>query len=229
MTSAPVQPTQNKRGPKTPEGKARSRMNAVRHGLRARTFALLPEECPAEWALHLADLRRCYGPVDEAEEKLVAAIAAAMWNEIRADRTLVETMARIPHGADLGEPAHARAMGTALRYMSAAGMATQRAQRAFLAHRKAKQQGLLLPAEATKSLVAAAENTNDLTAAPPTPDDTENCTNENLLHRHELARRPAPAAEAASLPEPAAAPAPLNRHQRRRRAALAREAQRRAA
>ena len=162
MTSAPVQPTQNKRGPKTPEGKARSRMNAVRHGLRARTFALLPEECPAEWALHLADLRRCYGPVDEAEEKLVAAIAAAMWNEIRADRTLVETMARIPHGADLGEPAHARAMGTALRYMSAAGMATQRAQRAFLAHRKAKKAGLILPVAA-----APANCTNDFVPAEP--------------------------------------------------------------
>ena len=222
-------PAKKKRGPKTPEGKARSRMNAVKHGLRARTFALLPEESPVEWAEHLADLRSCYGPVDAAEEKLVAAIAAAMWNEIRADRTLAGTMARIPHGSELGEPAQARAMGTALRYMTATGMATQRAQRAFLAHRKAKQQGLVLPAEETRSLVAAAENTNDLTAAPPTPDDTENGTNENLLHRHELARWPAPAAEAARLPEPAAAPTPLNRHQRRRRAALAREAQRRAA
>ena len=145
MTSAPVPPTQGKRGPKTPEGKARSAMNAVRHGLRARTFALLPEESPAEWATHLEDLRRCYGPVDETEEKLVAAIAAAMWNEIRADRHMARTMAAIPDGGDLLEPAPARAMATAIRYLTAAGMATQRAQRAFLAHRKAKQAGDLFP------------------------------------------------------------------------------------
>ena len=56
-------PVSKKRGPKTPEGKARSAMNALRHGLRARSFALLPEEDPAEWAEHLADLRAGLGPV----------------------------------------------------------------------------------------------------------------------------------------------------------------------
>ena len=50
-------PPRKKRGPKTPEGKARSAMNALKHGLRAREFGLLPEEDPAEWAEHLADLR----------------------------------------------------------------------------------------------------------------------------------------------------------------------------
>ena len=79
-------PAARKRGPNTPEGKARSAMNALRHGLRARSFALLPEEDPAEWAEHLADLRRDLGPVDATEEKLVAALAVAMWKEIRADR-----------------------------------------------------------------------------------------------------------------------------------------------
>ena len=39
-----------KRGPSTPAGKARSAQNALRHGLSSRTFALLPEEDPAEWA-----------------------------------------------------------------------------------------------------------------------------------------------------------------------------------
>jgi hypothetical protein len=136
--AAIVPPAPKKRGPRTPEGKARSKMSAVRHGLRARSFGLMPEEDPAEWALHVADLRRCYDPVDAAEEKLVAAIAVAMWNEIRADRTLAETMARIvpeapgrSHGTDLQEPEHARSLATALRYLTAVGMATQRACRAF--------------------------------------------------------------------------------------------------
>src|SRR3954447_9121015 len=110
-----------KRGPNTPEGKARSAGNALRHGLRARTFGLLPGEEQAEWAEHLADLRAGYGPVDAAEEKLVAAIAAAMWNEIRADRTLAEVLPAIPplipgrpHGGDLQEPRHALSLNTAL-------------------------------------------------------------------------------------------------------------------
>src|SRR3954452_14259815 len=134
------------RGPNAPEGKARSSMNAQRHGLRARSFGILPDEEQAEWAEHLAELQAGYGPVDAAEEKLVAAIATAMWNEIRADRTLAEVLAAIPPlapgrpcGGDLQEPGHALSLNTALHYLTAAGMAMQRAQRAFLAHCKARQ------------------------------------------------------------------------------------------
>ena len=125
-------------------------MNALKHGLRARSFGLLPEESKAEWAEHMGDLRSSYRPRDGAEEKLVTALAAAMWLEIRADRTLVETMAEIPpvargrsHGTDLQDPRHAAALGTALRYQTAAGMATQRALRALLTHRKAVKDGLV--------------------------------------------------------------------------------------
>jgi hypothetical protein len=86
-------PAPKKRGPKTPEGKARSSMNTLKHGLRARTFGILPEEDQAEWALHRQDLRAGYGPVDATEQKLVAAIAATMWHEVRADWTLAEVLA----------------------------------------------------------------------------------------------------------------------------------------
>src|SRR5690349_21319968 len=41
-------------GPATPEGKARSALNGMRHGLRGATFALLPDEDPAAWAAVLA-------------------------------------------------------------------------------------------------------------------------------------------------------------------------------
>src|SRR4051795_7246560 len=94
MTAATLA-TPKKRGPNTPEGKARSSMNAQRHGLRARTFGILPGEEQAEWAEHLAELQAGYGPTDDTERKLVEAIAAAMWNEIRAARTLAEVLAAI--------------------------------------------------------------------------------------------------------------------------------------
>ena len=178
-------PAPKKRGPQTPEGKARSSMNALKHGLRARSFGLLPEESKAEWAQHVGDLRGSYRPRDAAEEKLVTAIATAMWLEIRADRTLVETMAEIPpaapgrsHGTDLQDARHAAALGTALRYQTAAGMATQRAMRALFAHRKAVKDGLVPAPDAAdlpEPLVPANQNcTNDFSAplehAEPEPE-----------------------------------------------------------
>ena len=38
------------RGPKTPEGKARSAQNALKHGMRAQKHVLLPDEDAAEFA-----------------------------------------------------------------------------------------------------------------------------------------------------------------------------------
>ena len=183
-------PAPKKRGAATPEGKARSAQNALRHGLRAQTFALLPEEDQAEWGRHLEELRQGYAPVDAVELKLVEAIAAAMWNEIRADRTLAEIMVAIPplaegrpHGGDLQEPRHAAlSLNTAIRYLTAASMATQRAQRAFLAHRKAKRDGLIEP-QPQASTDAANENcTNEKRPA------SAKCTNEMAALRAWLDR-----------------------------------------
>ncbi|MFZ1431688.1 MAG: hypothetical protein WAS21_33615, partial [Geminicoccaceae bacterium] len=110
------------------------------------------------------------------EEKLVTALAVAMWKEIRADRAEAGVLTAMPcaadAGRDLGEKRHALSLGTAIRYASAAGMATQRAHRAFLAHRKAKQAGLVLPAP------AAADCTNELPDAAPFEPAPQNRTNE---------------------------------------------------
>ena len=224
-------PAPRKRGPQTPEGKARSAMNALKHGLRARGFALVPEEDPAEWAEHLADLRRCLAPTDATEEKLVTALAVAMWKEVRADRAEAGAFTRMTDdpslGRDLGEKRNALSLGTAIRYATAAGMATQRAQRAFLAHRKARRQGLIRPTAEP----APEKRTNDLSAgatdaispapaaaaAPRThgvppiarvaPVASVECTNEFLT-----------AGATGRVPEPP------SRQQRRRREALARRA-----
>ena len=193
---APCRP--KKRGPNTPEGKARSAMNAVKHGLRAREFCLLPEEDPEEWRQHVLDLIDGYRPVDATEEKLVTAIAVAMWKEIRADRFEAEVLTDIPprspdrsHGSDLQVPDHAAALTTAIRYATAAGTATRRAQRAFLEHRKAKQQGLILTAPTRTREPERGKDTNEFTDFRATLDWT---------------RSPNPANDAA---QPAGYPAPL--------------------
>ena len=176
LETAPT-PAPRKRGPSTPEGKARSAQNARRHGLRARTFGIMPEEDQTEWGRHLEELRQGYGPVDDTELKLVEAIAAAMWNEIRADRTLAEVMVAIPplaegrpHAGDLQEPRHALSLNTAIRYMTAASMATQRAQRAFLAHRKARRDGLIGDAAAPDQAANENRTNENPTRRPREPD-----------------------------------------------------------
>jgi hypothetical protein len=99
-----------------------------------------------------------------------------MWLEIRADRTLVEVMARIvpdapgrSHGTDLAEPRHAAALTTALRYQAAAGAATSRAPRALFAHRKALKDGLVEPPGTAPSVPEPA-NQNSTNELPPGPD-----------------------------------------------------------
>src|SRR5664280_3476606 len=57
-------------GPKTPEGKARARANAVKHGLRAETLALACED-PAEVAARAEVWNDYYRPASPAAQHLV--------------------------------------------------------------------------------------------------------------------------------------------------------------
>ncbi|MFO1048323.1 MAG: hypothetical protein U1E52_10545 [Geminicoccaceae bacterium] len=151
-------------------------------GLRARAFGLLPEEEPADWVRHLAEVHAGLRPGDPFEEQLSTAVAVALWLEIRADRVECDVMAEIGprperhHGSDLQERHHAAALGAAIRYRAAAGMAVLRAQRAFHAHRKAIKDKLLteaappVPANSNQPALglqeAAAGFVADFTAAP---------------------------------------------------------------
>jgi hypothetical protein len=74
---------QRSTGPRTPEGKARSSMNALRHGLTAETIVLVSEEEPDYHDLRGA-LLTSYAPANAHEMMLVDNIAAGYWRTIRA-------------------------------------------------------------------------------------------------------------------------------------------------
>ena len=74
------------RGPKTPEGKARSAQNALKHGLRVPKYVVLPDEDAAEFAELQAALLEELAPVGALQIVLARRVAIAAWRLARADR-----------------------------------------------------------------------------------------------------------------------------------------------
>lgn len=70
------------RGPVTPEGKARSSRNAVRHGMLAETV-VLDAESAAGFSAHLARLHDELKPEPGIESTLVETMAVASWRQMR--------------------------------------------------------------------------------------------------------------------------------------------------
>ena len=104
-------------GPTTPEGKARSSQNAVKHGLTA-TFKVLPGESEQDFEHLLEAHRTHHQPATALEEELVRNLAVARWrlarvaaletnlfdNELsRAEKEIDEEFSEI---TDLGKLAH---------------------------------------------------------------------------------------------------------------------------
>jgi hypothetical protein len=116
-------------GPVTTAGKARSSVNAVRHGLSGRTFFLLPDEDAAEFAAHETELLAEFRPRDHAEREAVLALVRALWREIRGDRLEAQVLGELfaaERVADAGQREAARAVGfrqlaTVLRYRARIG------------------------------------------------------------------------------------------------------------
>src|SRR3954470_6655398 len=80
------------RGPAAPEGKVRSALNGTRHGLRGRTFVILPDEDPAEWLALLDGYLARFRPAGAAEPRCVERLAACDWREDRLERLEAETL-----------------------------------------------------------------------------------------------------------------------------------------
>jgi len=72
-----------------PEGNARARLNALKHGLFAR---LVPEsvprldEDPDEFAAHQRRFAQIFAPEDEMEQKVVRRLAETTWRRLRLHR-----------------------------------------------------------------------------------------------------------------------------------------------
>ncbi len=75
------------RGPKSDEGKAGSRLNALKHGLRAGTVnPVLPQEDPAELEARIQEWLDDHQPSSAVERDLVTRAARLSWTLDRAER-----------------------------------------------------------------------------------------------------------------------------------------------
>lgn len=70
---------QKSKGPKTEEGKSRSRWNALKHGVLSQRLPVLKEDDSQTYTLLLENLRRDLNPGNALEEILVEKIAMAYW------------------------------------------------------------------------------------------------------------------------------------------------------
>jgi hypothetical protein len=165
------------RGPKTLEGKARAARNALKHGLRAEKYVVLPEENAAEFRAHAAALIAELAPVGALESVLAERVAVAAWRLARADRIEVELfeVSRAPHGGGLGlalvrDGNGTRSFQTLLRYRGAAMAEFTRALRALKALQAEKAAVLELPAGRHAEAEPIAPRSPAQTSARPRPD-----------------------------------------------------------
>ena len=74
------------RGPRRPEGKARSAKNALKHGLRAEKFGLLHDEDAGQFEAMADALVDDLAPVGALQTVLARRLVVAAWRLERADR-----------------------------------------------------------------------------------------------------------------------------------------------
>jgi hypothetical protein len=133
------------RGPRTPEGKARSAQNALKHGLRAQKHVVLPDEDAAEFQALEAALIEELAPLGALQAVLAQRIAAAAWRLGRADRLEAEVLAERRYGdagpglALIRDGNGTRSFETVQRYRGAALAELMRSLRTLKALQKAVQ------------------------------------------------------------------------------------------
>jgi hypothetical protein len=158
------------RGPKTEDGKAKSAQNALRHGLRAQKYLVLPEEDGAEFAALEAALVEELAPAGALQIVLARRVAVAAWRLARADRLEVELFQERGYGnaspglALIRDGNGTRSFETLLRYRGAAMAEFWRALKTLKALQA--EQALQAGQVPEAGLAVAAHRTK---AAAPTP------------------------------------------------------------
>jgi len=116
-----------RRGPRTAAGKARSARNALKHGLRAAKYLVLPDEDAAEFAALETALIEELAPVGALQTLLARRVAIAAWRLARADRIEADLFAERSWGANpnaglalIRDGNGTRSFETLLRYRGAA-------------------------------------------------------------------------------------------------------------
>ena len=108
---------QKSTGPKTEEGKAKSCLNRLSHGL-ASSATIVPGENPEEFKALLTDLMTEYDPATPTEQVLVEKMCMNQWLSLRAFRLQGEAfLDRQLMGESFGIP---KDLGVLIRYQTSA-------------------------------------------------------------------------------------------------------------
>jgi len=95
--------SQHSTGPRSDAGKQRSALNALTHGLTART-AVLPSEDPASYELHHRQFLDEYQPATPTETQLVKELADTSWRMNRIPLLEADVLSRAQSTAPSPEP-----------------------------------------------------------------------------------------------------------------------------
>ena len=203
-------------GPITPEGKARSAMNATRHGLCARTMVLGEGEDGGELAALRAALLARWQPVDAAEAHLVEELVFAAWRQVRLRAVEDAVLARAERG-EAPSPA-LPSLATLMRYRGRIERDGRQAVEQLAALRRGRKEladpmrlrWLAERIEQAQAIAACTPATGDAPVTETRTDDSESGTNEPTSPDGTNELPP-------GMSEPARA---LNRRQRRALAAM---------
>ena len=150
------------RGPKTPEGKARSAQNSLKHGFRAQKHMVLPSESAAEFKELEAALMEELAPEGALQAALAQRVVSAVWRLSRAERLEAELFERHHYpGGNLGLAlirdcnGGARSFDTLLRYRGGALAELWRALRTLKALQA--ERAIIVPAPEAHARPAAKE------------------------------------------------------------------------
>jgi hypothetical protein len=136
-------------GPRTDAGKARARLNAVRHGLSATCFHLLPEEREADWTRHRDAVIASLEAEGAEEIGLAVQIAEADWRLRRA--LAVEAMVLDALFAPPPEPVRLPSLDTILRWRRAIERERDATLAALHARQAERRRALLIAREQARA------------------------------------------------------------------------------